>query len=111
MRLVGREKLDQFCTEHADCRNWIAAWIADVGAARWRTPQNGKSDRYLVLTVSDASGQYSASCFDEATQALCDAALKSAEPVQFQGEAQWRPGDEAPRLSINGLVPLAWAVK
>ena len=50
MRLVGRDKLDQFCTEHADCRKWIAAWITDVGEARWRTPQDIK-DRYASASM------------------------------------------------------------
>jgi mRNA interferase HigB len=50
MRLVGRDKLDRFCTEHADCRKWIAAWIADVESARWRTPQDIKQ-RYASASM------------------------------------------------------------
>ncbi len=82
-----------------------------IEEARWRTPANGKSERYLLLTLSDASGQYVASCFDEAAQALCDAALKAADPIQFQGELQWRAGDETPRIRIGGLTPLAELAK
>jgi mRNA interferase HigB len=50
MRLVGRDKLDQFCTDHADCRKWIAAWITDVENARWRTPQDIKN-RYASASM------------------------------------------------------------
>ncbi|BAP89847.1 uncharacterized protein E1O_27160 [Burkholderiales bacterium GJ-E10] len=50
MRLVGRDKLDQFCTEHADCRKWIAAWITDVRETRWRTPQDIK-DKYASASM------------------------------------------------------------
>lgn len=40
MRLVGRDTLDEFTNAHADARAWIESWIADVEAARWRTPQD-----------------------------------------------------------------------
>lgn len=43
MRLVGREKLDEFTKAHADTRAWIENWIADAESARWRTPQDIKA--------------------------------------------------------------------
>ena len=42
MLLIGRERLDEFAKAHADARAWIENWIADVEAARWRTPQDIK---------------------------------------------------------------------
>jgi mRNA interferase HigB len=42
MRLVGRDKLDEWSDAHADARSWIANWIADTEAARWRAPQDIK---------------------------------------------------------------------
>ncbi len=42
MRIVGREKLDEFVGVHADARPWIENWIAEVEAAQWRTPQDIK---------------------------------------------------------------------
>ena len=42
MRIVGRDKLDEFTGAHADARPWIENWIADAEAARWRTPQDIK---------------------------------------------------------------------
>jgi mRNA interferase HigB len=42
MLLVGRKKLDDFSGAHADARPWIANWIADTEAERWRTPQDIK---------------------------------------------------------------------
>ena len=81
----------------------MAGLIEEV---RWRTPQNGKAERYLLVTLSDASGQYVASCFDEEAQARCEAAFKAGDPVQLQGELAWRAGDDAPRVRIGGLTPL-----
>ena len=45
MRIAGRERLDEFCRNHADGRVWIENWLADTHTAQWRTPQDVK-DRY-----------------------------------------------------------------
>lgn len=50
MRIAGREKLEQFCAEHADCRRWISAWLVDVAGSRWRTPQDIKN-RYASASL------------------------------------------------------------
>ena len=49
MRIVGRDKLDEFVGAHADARPWIENWIAEVEASRWRTPQEIK-DRYAFAS-------------------------------------------------------------
>ncbi len=77
---------------------------------RWRTPQSG-GDRYLLLTVSDASGQYVASCFDAEAQELIATAVTAAEPVLLQAELQWRAGEDTPRVAVRGLTPLAELAK
>ena len=40
MRILDRGRLQDFCGKHADARNWIENWLADVAAAEWRTPQD-----------------------------------------------------------------------
>ena len=45
MRIVGRDKLDEFAGARADARPWIEIWIAYTEATRWQTPQEIK-DRY-----------------------------------------------------------------
>ena len=42
MRIVGREKLDEFSGAHAAARSWIENWIFDTEQARWRTPRDIK---------------------------------------------------------------------
>jgi mRNA interferase HigB len=42
MRVVGRETLVHFRDQHADVRDWIDNWLADVESAQWRTPQDIK---------------------------------------------------------------------
>ena len=40
MKILDRERLEQFCRKHADARSWIENWLADVETARWQTPQD-----------------------------------------------------------------------
>jgi mRNA interferase HigB len=42
MRVVGRNKLDVFCSTHADARSWLANWIADAESAYWLRPDEIK---------------------------------------------------------------------
>ena len=53
MRLVGREKLDEFSGAHADARPWIANWIADTEAERWQTPQDIKRSYASASFLAD----------------------------------------------------------
>lgn len=45
MRIVGRQKLDEFAAEHADARPWIVNWISDTELSDWNAPQDIK-DKY-----------------------------------------------------------------
>lgn len=40
MKVLGRERLTQFCRKHSDARGWIENWLADVESAAWTTPQD-----------------------------------------------------------------------
>ncbi len=43
MILVGRELLTTYVRKHADLRQPMAAWIAEVEQAAWQTPQDIKN--------------------------------------------------------------------
>ena len=49
MKLVGRNKLDEFVRKHADARRWVENWLADAELAVWLTPQDIK-DRYSTAS-------------------------------------------------------------
>lgn len=53
MRIVGREKLDEFAGAHADVRPWIENWIVDAEAARWLTPQSIKNSYLSASFLAD----------------------------------------------------------
>jgi DNA polymerase-3 subunit alpha len=84
----------------------MAGMIEDL---RWRTPQNGsaRAGRYLLINLTDSSGNYIASCFEEEAQAAVEAAFRSGEPSLISAELLWRPGEDTPRVTIKGLTPLA----
>ena len=82
----------------------MAGLIEEV---RWRTPQSGKGNRYMLITLSDRSGQYVASCFDEEAQARIEAIAGDAPAVLVQAELMWRDGEDVPRVTLRGATPLA----
>ena len=50
MKLVGRNRLDDFCKNHPDARDWIENWLADIEAADWSTPHQLKA-RYPSASI------------------------------------------------------------
>jgi DNA polymerase-3 subunit alpha len=72
-----------------------------VEDARWRTSARGR--RYLMATLSDASGQYVATVFDDEAAARVEEASRSGACVLLDVELDRRPGEEAPRVTIRSL--------
>jgi DNA polymerase-3 subunit alpha len=80
----------------------MAGLIEDT---RWRTSARGR--RYMMATLSDSSGQFVATAFDdEATAALEDAA-KAGQCGLLTVELDRRSGDELPRVTIKRVQPLS----
>jgi DNA polymerase III subunit alpha len=79
-----------------------------VEAAKWRTSQRG--NRYLVLTLSDRSGQFASSCFDEgastALEALAESGAETGGCALVQVECDWREGEETPRIAVRSVQSL-----
>ena len=75
-----------------------------VEEARWRTSARGR--RYMMATLSDASGQYVATAFDDEPCAALEAAVKSGGCGLMTVELDRRPGDEVPRVTVKRFQPL-----
>jgi DNA polymerase-3 subunit alpha len=75
-----------------------------VEGARWRTSAKGR--RYLMVTISDASGQYEATVFDDEPSAALETAAKSGSCGLMTVELDRRPGEESPRITIKRFQPL-----
>ena len=74
----------------------LAALVED---ARWRTSARGR--RYLMATLSDASGQYVATCFDDAPSVALEEAARSGACQLLQVELDRRAGEETPRVTVR----------
>jgi DNA polymerase-3 subunit alpha len=74
-----------------------------VEETRWRTSAKGR--RYLIATLSDASGQFMATVFDDEIAARVEEAAKAGACALLNVELDRRPGEEAPRVTIRSLQP------
>jgi DNA polymerase-3 subunit alpha len=72
-----------------------------VEDARWRTSAKGR--RYLMATLSDRSGQFIATVFDDAVAAQVEEAAKAGGCGLLNVELDRRPGEEAPRVTIRSI--------
>lgn len=72
-----------------------------VEEARWRTSAKGR--RYLMATLSDASGQFAATCFDDHVATDLEEAARSGNCAIVTVELDRRPGEETPRVNVKRL--------
>jgi DNA polymerase-3 subunit alpha len=75
-----------------------------IEEARWRTSAKGR--RYMMATLSDASGQFDATVFDDAVAAQVEEAAKAGGCGLLGVELDRRPGEEAPRVTIKSIQGL-----
>ncbi|MEO7364724.1 MAG: DNA polymerase III subunit alpha [Sphingomicrobium sp.] len=74
-----------------------------VEEARWRTSARGR--RYMMATLSDSSGQYFVTAFDDEPCAALEAAMKSGGCGLITVELDRRPGDDVPRVTVKRFQP------
>src|SRR3546814_9165713 len=89
----------------AEGQRTCATMAALVEDARWRTSARGR--RYLMATLSDATGQFIATCFDDAVAADLEAAAKTGGCGLLTVELDRRAGEETPRVTVKRLQPFA----
>lgn len=78
---------------------------AMVESARARTSQRG--NRFLNLTLSDRSGQFQSSCFDEQASKTLEALAVDGGCAMLNVELDLLEGEETPRVTVRGAQPLA----
>jgi DNA polymerase III subunit alpha len=74
-----------------------------VEEARWRTSARGK--RYMMATLSDQTGQFVATCFDDAVAADLEEAARAGGCGLATVELDRRPGEEMPRVTVKRVQP------
>jgi DNA polymerase-3 subunit alpha len=75
-----------------------------VEDAKWRTSAKGR--RYMMATLSDSSGQFMATAFDDDVCKELEEAARSNACGLITVELDRRPGDELPRVAIKRFQPL-----
>jgi DNA polymerase-3 subunit alpha len=75
-----------------------------VENARYRTSARGR--RYMMADLSDSSGQFTATCFDDEPCEALEAAAKAQTCGLLTVELDRRAGDETPRVTIKRFRPL-----
>jgi DNA polymerase-3 subunit alpha len=75
-----------------------------IEGTRWRTSAKGR--RYLMATISDPSGQYEATSFDDEPSADLERAAKAGACGLMTVELDRRPGEETPRVTVKRFQPL-----
>ena len=76
----------------------MAGLVEDV---RWRTSARGR--RYLLATMSDSSGQFMASCFDDDVSKEIEDTARAGGCGLLTVELDRKPGEETPRIAIRGI--------
>src|SRR5438045_7432397 len=79
----------------------MAGLIEDT---RWRTSAKGR--RYMMATLSDSSGQFIATAFDDDATAALEAAAKAGQCGLLGVELDRRAGDETPRVTVKRVQSL-----
>ena len=74
-----------------------------VEEAKWRTSARGK--RYMMAQLSDPSGQFVATCFDDSVAADLEEAAKVGGCGLATVELDRRPGEDMPRVTVKRLQP------
>mgnify|MGYP001056000385 FL=1 len=78
---------------------------AMVESARPRVSQRG--NRFLNLTLSDRSGQFQSSCFDEQAGKILEALAADGGCALLNVELDLLEGEETPRVTVRGAQSLA----
>jgi DNA polymerase-3 subunit alpha len=76
-----------------------------VEETRWRTSAKGR--RYMMVTLSDNSGQFIATAFDDEATAALEAAAKTGQCGLLNVELDRRAGDDAPRVTVKRFQALS----
>nr|WP_260483928.1 DNA polymerase III subunit alpha [Sphingomicrobium flavum] len=108
--LLAAHKVKQFgelgampaAAEGARTQTMMAGMVEE---ARWRTSQRGR--RYMMATLSDPSGQFTAMAFDDMACEAVEEAAKSGECGLITAELDRKPGEEEPRVTIKHFKPLS----
>jgi DNA polymerase-3 subunit alpha len=86
-----------------------ATMAALIEGVRWRVSAKGR--RYMIASLSDRSGQFEATVFDDELGTMLEAAAKAGGCGLLTVELDRRTGDDTPRVTIKRFQPLSELAK
>jgi DNA polymerase-3 subunit alpha len=92
-------------TEVAEGERVGASMAALVEDARWRTSAKGR--RYMMASLSDSTGQFIATAFDDEVTAALESAAKAGQCGLLGVELDRRAGDDSPRVTVKRFQALS----
>jgi DNA polymerase-3 subunit alpha len=93
----------------AEGERTTATMAALAEGVRWRVSAKGR--RYMMASLSDRSGQFEATVFDDEPASALEAAAKSGGCGLLTVELDRRAGDDTPRVTIKRFQPLETLAK
>jgi DNA polymerase-3 subunit alpha len=87
----------------ADGGRTASVMAALVEETRWRTSARGR--RYLFATLSDSSGQFVATVFDDLVAQQMEELARAGACVLLNVELDRRPGEDTPRVTVRSVQP------
>jgi DNA polymerase-3 subunit alpha len=82
----------------------VAAVMAGM-AENVRKRTSRKGNPFVTATMSDSSGQFFASAFDEGPRLELEEAAKNGSCGLLHVELDWQPGEDTPRVTIRQFQP------
>jgi len=100
-RTHGAQSYAALCGEEpiAEGTRKPAVMAALVESIRWRESKRG--NRFILADLSDSSGQFSASCFDEEQCERLAEFASSGKCALLNVELDMRDGDDTPRVAVR----------
>ena len=101
----GAQSYGELCAMPAPAAGGrIAAVMAGMAEnVRKRTSRRGNP--FVTATLSDASGQFFASAFDEGPRLALEEAAQNGSCGLLHVELDWQPGEEMPRVTVRQFQP------
>lgn len=99
----GARSYAALCAQPAgvEASRTMATMAGLLEEARWRTSARGR--RYMMITCSDASGQFIATCFEDEIATQAEEMAREGECALLTVELDRRPGEETPRVTIKRI--------
>ncbi len=102
----GAQNYAELCALPAPAAGGRVAAVMAGMAENVRKRTSRKGNPFVTATLSDNSGQFFASAFDEGLRLELEEAAKTGSCGLLHVELDWQPGEDTPRVTVRQFQPL-----